>query len=196
MEFVYFKGLMEDMGDLFMGRKICAICHEENDYCFALEYTISSIFEYKDQKGTFGCFKCLRDSKFEFWHSTELGFLDENGLMNTNTRKIYDPPIISEEKLVELRRTPQIITYQEEKWLTHCNDFMVFKGIWTPPDFYKNSPDGDGKTLFLAMTDDNIAHLWEESLPEGQEALEEWYPTYYVFECRHCNKLRGNWDCD
>lgn len=73
---------------------------------------------------------------------------------------------------------------------------MVYKGTWQPLEFYKNSPTGDGRDLFMEMTDKDLSHLWDESLDDGQTLLEQWYPTYYVFECRHCRRLRGNWDCD
>ncbi len=46
------------------------------------------------------------------------------------------------------------------------------------------------------MTDEDLNHLWDESLEDGQSELRSWYITYYVFECRHCGKLGGNWDCD
>lgn len=98
--------------------------------------------------------------------------------------------------MIELRRTPQIVTLQQELWLTHCNDFMTYKGTWEPSDFNKNSNSGNGKELFLEMTDSELNHLWDDSLEKGETELEEWYATYYVFECKHCGKLRGNWDCD
>lgn len=106
------------------------------------------------------------------------------------------PPPVDQMKLSTLRRTPQIATYQQEVWLTHCNDFMVYKGTWEPMEFYKNSPTGDGRDLFMEMTDADLNHLWDDSLEDGQKVLEQWFPTYYVFECMHCKKLRGSWDCD
>jgi uncharacterized protein CbrC (UPF0167 family) len=96
----------------------------------------------------------------------------------------------------EIRRTPQIVTWQEERWLAHCNDFMAYVGTWEPSDFVANSPSGDGRALFLDMTDEDEAHLWDESVDDEEEAPQSWHATYYVFECLHCGKLRGNWDCD
>ena len=122
--------------------------------------------------------------------------LDENGLSKVYIHNIDNPPGLDDKTLTELRRTPQVVTYQQEIWLTHCNDFMIYKGTWEPLDFYKNSSNGDGRDLFMEMTDKETNHLWDTSLPEGQTLLEEWYPTYYVFECRRCGKLRGYWDCD
>lgn len=90
----------------------------------------------------------------------------------------------------------QFITWQQELWLTHCNDFMVYLVTWEPNDFYVNSEDGDGKKLFLEMTDGDMNHLWDSSLNNPNEKLEHWHATYYVFKCSHCGKLRGNWDCN
>jgi uncharacterized protein CbrC (UPF0167 family) len=106
------------------------------------------------------------------------------------------PPGFPDEPLVELRRTPQIITWQQELWLTHCNDFMAYIGTWEPNDFYTNDPGGDGRALFLQMTNKDCQHLWDDSLRLGAERLESWYATFYAFRCLHCGKLCGNWDCD
>jgi len=45
------------------------------------------------------------------------------------------------------------VTWQQELWLTHCNDFMIYKGTWEPKDFIANRKSGNGKALFLEMTD-------------------------------------------
>jgi uncharacterized protein CbrC (UPF0167 family) len=196
MDFIYFKGPISDMGDLLEGRNKCSICNNEHDYCFDLEYTITDKFGDEEKEGKVGCYDCLRKGEFEFWHDTEFGMLDENGLCKIYSHNMGNPPKLDSETMTELRRTPQVVTYQQEIWLTHCNDFMIYKGTWEPLDFYRNSVNGDGRDLFMKMTDKNINFLWDKSLPEGQALLEEWYPTYYVFECRHCGKLRGYWDCD
>lgn len=184
------------MGDLLDGKHKCSICHLHHDNCFDLEFSITDKFNPDDKKDKIGCYECLRKGEFEFWHDTEYGVLDEKGLSKVYSHNIESPPKLSESLLLELRRTPQFITYQQEIWLTHCDDFMVYKGTWQPLDFYKNSPTGDGRDLFMEMTDKDMSRLWDESLVDGQTLLEQWYPTYYVFECRHCRKLRGYWDCD
>ena len=160
-----------------------------------MEYSHTKRFSDEEKEGKLGCYDCLRNGEFEFWHDTEFGFLDEKGFTRIYTHNIEHPPQL-ESILTELKRTPPIVTYQPDVWLTHCNDFMVYTGTWDPLDFYKNSPTGDGRDLFIETTDSDISHLWDESLQEGQTLLEEWYATYYVFQCRHCSKLRGHWDCD
>lgn len=163
---------------------------------FSIDYAITMRFADGEKDGKIGCIDCLRKGEFEFWHDTEFGLLDENGLTKVYSTHMDNPPKIDTKKLIELRRTPQIVTWQQEHWLTHCGDFMIYKGTWEPKDFYKNSKTGDGKELFLEMTDKEISHLWDDSLPDNEKELKEWYPTYYVFKCKHCGKLRGYWDCD
>ena len=195
MNFKYFLGPPEDMGDLERDILPCSLCRQA-DRCFRLEYALCPAQVGEQKKQGFGCFSCLRAGRFEFWHDTEIGTLDENGLMNVYKHNQPAPPNFPTNALADLRRTPQIVTWQQELWLVHCNDFMAYLGTWEPPDFYANAPDGDGRALFHQMTDDDYSHLWDESLPDGAERLDSWYATYYVFRCLSCGKLRGNWDCD
>ncbi len=194
MTFKYFQGPLDDMSDVILDKSVCSICGK-TDFCFDLSYAITAKFDEKEKEGKIGCRNCLSEGRFEFWHDTEWGLLDEDGLKKVYLHNQQNPPAVGVEILTELRRTPRIATCQNEIWLTHCADFMIYKGTWEPSDFYANSKEGDGKKLFLEMTDTEGNHLWSESLPEGETKLEEWYATYYVFECRHCGKLRGNWDC-
>ncbi|MBA3682710.1 MAG: CbrC family protein [Bacteroidetes bacterium] len=195
MDFKYFKGPNADMSDLLDNKTNCSICGKI-DYCFELDFAITKEFDQEEKEGKLGCYSCLREGKFEFWHDTEFGMLDEDGLTKVYNHNMNNPPAIAAEILTEMMRTPRIVTWQQELWLTHCNDFMIYKGTWEPKDFYSNSKDNDGRNLFIEMTNEDLSHLWDESLAEGQNTLTEWYPTYYVFQCRHCNTLRGNWDCD
>jgi uncharacterized protein CbrC (UPF0167 family) len=196
MDFIYFKGPISNMADLLGGENICFICNQEHEHCFDLEYAICDKFTDEEKKGKAGCYKCLCNGEFEFWHDTEFGVLNKAGLTKIYSHNIDNPPMLDDALLAELRRTPQILTNQQELWLTHCNDFMVYLGTWEPYDFYRNSPTGDGRDLFMEMTDSNMNKVWDESLESGQTLLEEWHPNYYVFECMHCKKLRGYWDCD
>jgi uncharacterized protein CbrC (UPF0167 family) len=143
-----------------------------------------------------GCLSCLRAGRFEFWHDTEFGLLDQNGLSHFYNHHKPPPAEFPPAALVELRRTPQIVTWQQEIWLAHCNDFMAYLGTWEPADFYANAPDGDGPALFREMTDEAHRRLWDASLPLGAARLECWHATYYAFACLHCGIRRGNWDCD
>ncbi len=195
MDYIYFKGPSEDMSDLVDIKTTCSICGKI-DNCFELDYALTNEFNQNEKEGKVGCYACLREGKFGFWHDTEFGMLDENGLSKVYNHNMDNPPAIPQDLLKEMLRTPRIVTWNQELWLTHCNDFMIYKGTWEQKDFYSNSQNGNGRKLFLEMTNEDLLHLWDESLDEEQEKLVEWHATYYVFQCRHCNILRGNWDCD
>ena len=193
--FRYFCGPQHDMGDLVEGDTICSLCGRSGR-CFRLEYALCTSLAPDTKETGVGCFDCLREGRFEFWHDTDIGMLDEKGLTHVYKHNQEPPPSFPASALMELRRTPQIVTWQQELWLTHCNDFMAYMGTWEPKDFYASAPGGDGRALFLEMTDKDESHLWDESLRQGATRLESWHATFYVFRCLHCGKLRGNWDCD
>ena len=195
MEFRYFHGPHQDMAYLKGEEASCSLCGTFGP-CFALRYAIGPGLPEADKETAVGCLSCLRTGRFEFWHDTEAGLLDERGLSHDHNLHPLTPPDFPEAALVELRRTPQIVTWQQELWLTHCGDFMAYLGTWEPRDFYDRAPDGDGRALFLEMTDRDGRHLWDTSVRPGQQRLERWHATYYTFRCLHCRKLRGNWDCD
>jgi uncharacterized protein CbrC (UPF0167 family) len=139
-----------------------------------------------------GCFDCLRKGRFQFWHDTEIGLLDERGLSQFYEHHAPPPPDFPRAALTELRRTPQIVTWQQELWLCHCNDFMAYLGTREPDDFASNAPGGDGRSLFLQMTDPDLSHLWDESLRPGERRPASWPATYYAFRCLHCGRPRGH----
>jgi uncharacterized protein len=192
MNFEYFQGPVSDMALLSKGEKSCGICGRVGR-CFELRFAIICC-DGASEVG-YGCMDCLASGKFEFWHDTDIGMLDEKGLTKVYSHNRLPPENFPSAALVALRRTPQIATWQQELWLTHCNDFMAYQGTWSPGDFYKNAPNGDGRTLFMEMTDDG-KNLWDDSLSIGTTIFKEWHAAYYVFKCKRCGRLKGNWDCD
>jgi uncharacterized protein CbrC (UPF0167 family) len=193
-EFKYFRGPQGDMAGLCLEPTGCIFCGRVGP-CFRLGAAICPTLDQAQKENAHGCFSCLKAGRFQCWHDTEIGVLDESGLTHIYNHNKKPPSDFPRTALVELRKTPQIVTWQQELWLIHCNDFMAYVGTWTPEDFYKNAPDGDGRSLFLRMTD-RYNHLWDSSLREGEERLASWRATYYAFRCLHCGELRGNWDCD
>lgn len=193
VDFEYFQGPEGDMSH-FEGVRACSFCRQAVP-CFSLEYAWSAELPESERQGAFGCSACLRAGRFEFWHDTEIGMLSETGLEHVYKHSKEPPPDFSPRALVDLRHTPQIATWQQELWLTHCRDFMVYEGTWEPADFNSNAPDGDGHKLFLQMTDE-YPELWAEATLAGESHPGTWHATYYVFRCRHCGLRRGNWDCD
>jgi hypothetical protein len=189
MTFEYFIGPEEDMSD-YAGIQACVLCHSVAP-AFELDSGFSAELSEDENIGKFGCVECLHGGRFEFWHDTEVGLLDEVGLRQVYSHSRLPEEGFRPEALHALRRTPRIVTWQQELWLTHCLDFMVYLGTWAPKDFYVNAPGGDARGLFLQMTSHG-AQLWDQA---GTTSETEWYVTYYAFRCRHCGVLRGNWDC-
>jgi len=66
---------------------------------------------------------------------------------------------------------------------------MIYLGEWIAADFHEQAPDGDGRQLFLSMTDFDLIHIW----PEDQ-VTPDWDAAYHAFQCRHCDRFLGYWD--
>ncbi len=190
MRFEYFTGPESEMSD-FVGEAICSLCRRSGP-CFSLASVIVASLAEEDKETAVGCCGCLAKGLFSFWHDTEIGMLDQRGLRKFYNHHREPPPSFRPAAIVALQQTPQYTTWQQETWLVHCDDFMVYEGTWGPQDFRLHAPDGDGRSLFLGMTDE-MSHLWDQSIESAEQA--EWYAAYYVFRCRHCSKRRGNWDC-
>lgn len=178
--FEYFHGPIEEMAQLAKGQQSCSFCGQRA-LCFQLDGAKR------------GCFPCLRRGHFTFDHNTEIGLLTPQGMerLYGSEKGISDQ--FDRAAFAALLKTPRFTTWQEEEWLIHCNDFMIYLGEWKPQDFRRNAKDGDGRRLFLEMTDK--AHLWDEATPGGAREPEDWYASYYAFKCRRCGALRGYWDC-
>lgn len=95
---------------------------------------------------------------------------------------------VSVPHLVELLGTPSYSTIQGEQWQFHCRQPMVYLGPWTPQDFWRHAPDGDGRALFNEVVQD--AEWLPEVLWDGKG--EVW--DTYIFRCAVCGQLAGHWD--
>jgi uncharacterized protein CbrC (UPF0167 family) len=193
--FVYFEGPVSDMAGRVENAAVCTLCGRLG-VCFDLGRTSSPALSDREKDAGHGCVDCLHQGKFEFWHDTEHGLLDQEGFRILYKDHLPAPSGFSKAVQQELRRTPRICTWQQERWLAHCEDFMVFIGTWEPEGFHRHARDHDGRALFMAMTAPDLQHLWDDSLPEKGGRVTSWHATYYAFRCRHCAVFRGNWDCD
>jgi uncharacterized protein UPF0167 len=183
--FDYFHGPVQEMSHLAQGERRCSFC-ETTGLCFSLE------------GDEYGCIDCLRRGRFYFSHQTEVGYLSpDEGLSSETGRQRKLARTFNRANLAALLRTPQFVTWQGERWLVHCDDFMTYLGEWKPHDFQHHAPNGDGRKLFMGMFDQKeLAALWDETTPAGAKAPEDWSFHVHVFRCRHCGILRGHWDCD
>jgi uncharacterized protein CbrC (UPF0167 family) len=188
--FKYFLGPPEDMAGIATNEAPCAFCGATAE-AFSLRGAL--LRESGGDASGFGCASCLAAGRFAFPHNTELGPLGENGGATGKEEAALGH--LREGALEELRRTPALLTWEGERWLTHCDDFMAYLGTWAPGDFAAAAP-ADPRGLFLRMTrDETLRFLWDDSL-DGGETLPVWNVTYYAFRCLHCEELAGSWDCD
>lgn len=191
--FRYFEAPESEMSLLLASPTSCRFCGETKQ-----------CFELADNSGA-GCFSCLRDGRFGFFHTTEAGFVDESGLhvdysddesdeeprvfvvspegVTSQERNPHPTkstrPTVSTEAVQELWRTPDFPTWNEVAWPVHCQEFMTFLGEWTSLDF-------SGRDQFLGMTDSEYHALWPQ-----EDHSPEWGVTYFAFRCPACRRYQG-----
>lgn len=86
-------------------------------------------------------------------------------------------------------QTPGFPGWQQERWLTCCDDAAVFLG----PAGFEELRDQWPEALTSIRDDSDMNEAdWEDYLPLLHR---ERGPTAYVFRCRHCGALRGYSDC-
>lgn len=194
--FTYFEGPVEEMSHVADGEPACTLCGQIG-LCFTLEFADCPELTEQERESAVGCVGCLRQGRYKWgYRNTEAGvllsdcFVDGDGEVLSRHGTLV-PSVDARE---ELRRTPDFNTWQESIWLVHCCDFMVYIGSWEPQDFHDRSPNGDGRLLFVEMTDASEHHWWDRRSAPGERGLEAWYCSYYAFRCRHCGKLRGYLD--
>lgn len=208
--FRYFEAPESEMTGLLPGAQRCDLCGAEAR-CFNLKEAIGG-----DARGAAaGCVACLQAGRFGFFHITEAGYLDQNGLTwydddepeetgrtfvvapgggavplparHAVRKQVTVPPSAVE----ELRRTPDFPTWNEVAWPLHCYDFMVYLGTWQPRDV-RSAAVASGRQprdVFVEMTDAADARLWSDD-------AEEWSVTFHAFRCTSCTALKGAVDLD
>lgn len=200
------------MAGLLPGILTCSLCGQPGR-CFSLERrVVSRELTKKERQGKIGCTECLKQDRFGFDHVTEAGYIDEDGLtaydveeeqgrvfivandgqtMTTGGLSVSPPhEHVSDEAVLELRRTPCFSTWQDLDWPVHHEDFMAYVGIWEPKDFAQSEGSGEGRNLYLEMVDSAWYDLW----PEGKEPM--FTENIVVFECLHCSAKIGIPDFD
>lgn len=183
----YFSASAPDLVNFKYGKDNCPVCKETKS-----KFIIPPFGEYSKI-----CLDCLLITDIKFSHDSEHGPVISENLPPDFLEEIGDiKKHINENYIKELLRTPEFSNIQGCRWMIHCNDFMIFRGIWEPIDFTENSTDRNGKKLFIEMTDKDYIHLWDDcELAENEQEYSWEDVQYYAFECRHCGKLRGYWDC-
>lgn len=117
------------------------------------------------------CPWCIADGSFAARFDAE--FTDPAPLAG------LDPAVIEE----VTRRTPGYAGWQQEQWLTHCNDAAVFLGAVGYEELLAH-PEAL-ELLRQDMGDDDVQGLSRDGSP-----------TAYLFRCRHCGVELADWDVD
>ena len=112
------------------------------------------------------------------------------GWAMTESSNAWTAARVPTEMLLELVRTPAYATWQGEQWSFHCKQPMVYIGPWEQADFDHHAADGDGRALYMQITDAPFEDLWDE----GGEMSDLMY--VYVHRCPSCGTLRAHWDSD
>jgi uncharacterized protein CbrC (UPF0167 family) len=178
----YFDAPESDLEGFQYGKELCPICQETK-----------TKFVLSPKKC---CLDCLQKSDFKFIHDSEFGVVTVENQPFELSDEHNIKKHVSDDRIEALCRTPNFTNIQGGVWQIHCHDFMVFIGIWEPADFTEKSPDKNGKSLFLEMTEETYNHLWDSCELADAETKNCWEDVfYYAFECKHCGKLKGYWDC-
>ena len=181
----YYNAPITDLNGFKYEQKTCELCKTEQNV-FTINPNLNPSPEWI-------CIQCLNSIKIESPHCTEFGYVDINlpEFLKEEDAKSH----VKEEAYWEMMRTPRYLALQSENWLCHCDDFMDFIGTWEAPDFTKNSKDGNGKNLFISMTDESSQHLWDDFELMESEGKHTWQDClYYAFKCRKCETMRGHWE--
>jgi len=94
------------------------------------------------------------------------------------TSKEIDSAIVDE----VTQRTPGFETWQQEVWLTHCNDACTYLGDATKADLV-GVAQGQGRIVEGPdWSADDILKMTEHYEPKGS-------PAFYKFKCNHCGEV-------
>jgi uncharacterized protein len=87
------------------------------------------------------------------------------------------------------QRTPGYSSWQQEEWLTHCNDACEFHGDATVEQMRNVSEATKAAWCqHYGMSEADWNHLTRDYVPRGDQA-------FYRFVCRHCHAVLLGWDC-
>jgi uncharacterized protein CbrC (UPF0167 family) len=152
--------------------------------------------------GLLCCFDCLRRGRAALSKDTELGMVSweqafeglTHGVPGLNHPDFEMVPTdshwvrarVDRNLLFELVRTPTYSTIQGETWRFCCKTPMTFVGAWSRETFSRQAPDGNGQAYLAAILGEDVPGLWEDQLHD--------VTGIYVFRCRACETVRGDWD--
>ena len=162
-----------DTGAIENSGATCECCGKARGYAYS-----GTVYSVEDVDTV--CPWCIADGSLHRQFDATLN--DDHPLSSAN---------LAEEVIVEITcATPGYVSWQQDRWMTCCNDACEFHG---------DAPQGEIRGLDEAA----LAVLSEETL-FPVDVLRDLQPTYesggspafYKFVCRHCGVVKYNGDCD
>jgi uncharacterized protein CbrC (UPF0167 family) len=156
----------------------CSVCNEKRN----VKYTSSF---YSIKKPEYICPFCIANGKAAEKYDGE--FVAYSNIEGVSPDPADPKPTIPKKMLLEVsQRTPCYNSWQQEVWLSHCNEPCVFIDY------------ADGETIkpFIDELEEDI-----EGNGYNKEQLLEWLSKNgsvvgYLFQCLHCGKHRLHNDFD
>ncbi|WP_264531988.1 CbrC family protein [Flavobacterium sp. N502540] len=159
---------------------ICSICSVKRN----LKYTGSF---YSIEEPEYICPWCINDGSVSKKYNGE--FNDYSGIENVSPDPSIQSKInISEKHLLEVcERTPSYVSWQQEVWLTHCNEPCAFIG-------YANNK-------IIEPFLDELKEDIEVNIGYDPELIRKYLTTDgslvgYLFQCVNCGQHRLHADSD
>lgn len=154
-------------GAVRAGGEICVSCGRSRGFVY-----IGPIYSLHDVIDAV-CPWCIADGSAAA--KLDISFADATPLQMEGV-----PPQIVDEVH---RRTPSFESWEQERWLAHCNDACEFHGDATQGDLL--ALQHEEKMDFLVeyrLSEPQWRHLVAHYVPRGD-------PSIYKFVCRHCRTM-------
>lgn len=151
---------------------VCSVCNKQRNWKYVNSF-------YSIQAPDYICPWCIENGQAA--HKYEGDFNDYCGIEGVSPDPMDPEPTIARELLLEItNRTPSYSSYQQEVWLTHCNEPCAFIGY------------ADSKSIepFLHELQQDIensgipAHYITQGLTKDSDL------GAYLFECTVCKAHR------
>lgn len=159
---------------------ICSICNQRRN----VRYT-SSFYSQEDPE--YICPWCIHDGSASKKYNGE--FNDYAGIEGVSANPLIEGKgNIPKDYLLEVsERTPSYISWQQEVWLTHCNEPCAFIGY------------ADSEIIKPIL--DELKEDIENNIGYDPEIIQNHLTTDgslvgYLFQCVNCGKHRLHADCD
>ena len=159
-------------GSIVPSEETCECCGEARGFVYCTP-------PYGERDIEFLCPWCIADGSAD----TKLGasFSDSWPLSQSGvSQKIIDEVTL---------RTPGYVCWQQESWVSCCDDACEFHGDAIPSELEELNEDERKR----------VAGEFDVPLSDFNEMLTHYAPkgspAIYKFRCRHCGVTHYNWDC-